>query len=72
MWGLPLAITAAPRFTHRGLMLDLARVWWSTEGVKSVIEAMEYSKLNVLHLHLTDSEAFPVETSAFNTPFFQP
>jgi hypothetical protein len=64
--GLPLAIADAPRFTHRGIMLDLARVWWSMDGVRGVLDAMQYSKLNVLHLHLTDSEAFPVETSALN------
>ena len=64
--GLPLAIADAPRFTHRGLLLDMARVWWSMDGVLSVIDAMQFSKLNVLHLHLTDSEAFPVETTAFN------
>lgn len=64
--GLPLAIADAPRFTHRGLLLDMARVWWSMDGVKGVVDAMQFSKLNVLHLHLTDSEAFPVETSALN------
>jgi len=48
--GLPLSVADAPRFTHRGLMLDLARMYWTTEGVRSVVDAMAYSKLNVLHL----------------------
>ena len=48
--GLPLSVADAPRFTHRGMMLDLARMYWTMEGVHSVIDAMAYSKLNVLHL----------------------
>ena len=48
--GLPLSVADAPRFTHRGMMLDLARMYWTMEGVRSVIDAMAYSKLNVLHL----------------------
>ena len=91
--GLPLSVADAPRFTHRGMMLDLARLYWTMEGVRSVVDAMAYSKLNVLHLvcaadltllsdcsrswqanvypcivpqHLTDSEAFPVESTALN------
>ena len=48
--GLPLSVADAPRFTHRGMMLDLARMYWTMEGVRSVIDAMLYSKLNVLHL----------------------
>ena len=48
--GLPLYVADAPRFTHRGLMLDLARMYWTMEGVHSVVDAMAYSKLNVLHL----------------------
>ena len=53
-------------FTPSGLLLDLARVWWTMAGVHGVVDAMAVSKLNVLHLHLTDSEAFPVESTAFN------
>ena len=48
--GLPLFVSDAPRFTHRGMMLDLARLYWTMEGVRSVVDAMAYSKLNVLHL----------------------
>ena len=45
-----LSVADAPRFTHRGMLLDLARMYWTMEGVHSVIDAMAYSKLNVLHL----------------------
>lgn len=61
---LPVKIVDAPRFTHRGIMLDLARVWWPADTLASVLEAMAHSKLNVLHLHLTDSESFMFESLA--------
>lgn len=62
--GLPVRVVDAPRFTHRGIMLDLARVWWPSAVLSGVLDAMAHSKLNVLHLHLTDSESFMFESVA--------
>lgn len=56
----PWRIHDSPQFPHRGLLLDPARTFIPVTDVKSVIDGMMYSKLNVLHLHLTDSQSFPI------------
>ena len=63
--GAPMHVTDKPRFTHRGVMLDLARRFWPADALFSVLDAMEHSKLNVLHLHLTDGESFMFESVAY-------
>jgi hexosaminidase len=51
----------APRFAWRGLMLDSARHYQSPEFIKALIDAMAAHKLNVLHWHLTDDQAWRLE-----------
>jgi len=51
-----------PRFPWRGLMLDVARHWMPVSVVERTLNAMELSKLNVLHLHLSDDQGFRVES----------
>lgn len=60
-----LTIEDAPRFAWRGLMIDPARHFVSLETLKRQIDAMEATKLNVLHLHLSDNEGFRVESLRF-------
>lgn len=55
-------IEDAPRFPWRGLMLDLARHWIPVDAVLRTLEGMAALKLNVLHLHLSDDQAFRVES----------
>lgn len=63
---LPLvAIDDKPRFPWRGVMIDTARHFMSVETIKRQIDAMEQVKLNVLHLHLSDNEAFRVESRRY-------
>ena len=51
----------APRYSHRGFMLDVCRTWMSKEAVMAFIDLMAYHKLNCLRLHLTDDEAWRIE-----------
>jgi hexosaminidase len=51
-------ITDAPRFAWRGLMLDVARHYLDAETIARTLDGMALVKLNVLHLHLTDDQAF--------------
>lgn len=53
-----IRVADAPRFAYRGLMLDVARNFEPRSVVLHVIDAMARSKLNVLHLHLTDDEGW--------------
>jgi hexosaminidase len=60
---LPLVnIIDQPRFTWRGLMLDVCRHWMPISVIERTLNAMELSKLNVLHLHLSDDQGFRVES----------
>ena len=55
----PWSIFDYPRFTHRGVMLDLSRHFHPTANIRALIDSITYAKFNVLHLHLTDLQAFP-------------
>ena len=51
-------IDDAPRFPWRGLLLDVARHFLGVEALMRTLDGMAQVKLNVLHLHLTDDQAF--------------
>ena len=61
----PWKIVDAPRFRHRGLLLDTSRHFESLPSIKKLIDSMTYAKLNVLHWHITDSHANPAQSLAF-------
>ncbi len=58
-------ITDAPRYRHRGLLLDCARHFFPAEEVKKVIEEISLAKMNVLHWHLTDDQGWRIESKRF-------
>jgi hexosaminidase len=62
-WFLPsVSIRDQPRFSWRGLMIDVARHWQPSEVILRNLDAMAVVKLNVLHLHLTDDQGFRIES----------
>lgn len=54
-------IEDAPRYSHRGFMLDVCRTWMDKEAVMEYIDLLAYHKINSLRLHLTDDEAWRIE-----------
>jgi len=62
---LPLEINDAPRFKYRGLLLDTARHFLPVSTILRQLDAMEMSKLNVLHWHMVDEEAFPLRLKSW-------
>jgi hexosaminidase len=56
-----MTINDAPRFAWRGVMLDSARHLQSPAFIRKFIDAMAMHKLNVLHWHLTDDQAWRIE-----------
>ena len=56
-----LRVVDAPRFGHRGFMLDVARNFQPKAEVFRVLDLMARYKLNVLHFHVTEDESWRVE-----------
>lgn len=54
-----------PRFTWRGLLIDVARHCIPLEVLFRVVDGMALLKMNVLHLHLTDDQGFRFPSAAF-------
>ncbi|WP_084774310.1 family 20 glycosylhydrolase [Nonomuraea candida] len=58
-------VTDGPALPWRGLSLDVVRHFFTVEQVKKVIDLLAMYKFNVLHLHLTDSQAWRLEISGW-------
>jgi hexosaminidase len=59
--GCPHDIADHPAFPHRGLSVDTSRTFFPVPWLKGLIEQLGEFKLNVLHLHLTDTAAWSFE-----------
>jgi len=60
----PVSVRDAPKYSYRGLNLDIARNWQTPSDVKRLMDAMELNKFNVLHIHATDAQSWPLEIPA--------
>lgn len=56
-----ISVTDTPRYSWRGLSLDVARTFHDPAAVCRVIDMLALYKLNVLHLHLTDDQGWRFE-----------
>lgn len=54
-----------PRFAWRGLMLDVCRHWMPEDVILRTLDAMAAVKMNVFHWHLSDYQAFRIESKTF-------
>jgi hexosaminidase len=65
-WLIPTgAIRDYPRFAWRGVMLDVARHFFSVDDVKRYIDLIAYYKMNRFHLHLSDDQGWRVMINAW-------
>ena len=65
-WEVPCVhIDDAPRFSYRGMHLDVARHFFSVDEVKRYIDLLAMHKLNVFHWHLTDDQGWRIEIKKY-------
>ncbi|WP_194815940.1 family 20 glycosylhydrolase [Nocardia sp. XZ_19_385] len=56
-------VTDWPEYAERGLMLDVGREFMPVEMLRAQIRRMGMLKLNMLHLHLSDSFGFRLQSA---------
>ncbi|CCG81792.1 Putative uncharacterized protein [Taphrina deformans PYCC 5710] len=57
----PLRIIDRPAMKWRGLNIDVARNFIPIHRLKRILDAMSWNKMNILHLHATDSQSWPLD-----------
>ncbi len=58
-------IKDAPRFTWRGLLIDVGRHFMPVDVIKRNLDAMAAVKMNVLHWHLSEDQGFRIESKVY-------
>ena len=65
-WTAPVCdIEDSPRFTWRGVMLDVSRHFFDIDAVKHVIDGIALLKMNHFHWHLTDDNGWRIEIKKY-------
>jgi hexosaminidase len=65
-WTMPaVQIVDHPRYTYRGVMLDIARHYESPAAAERYIAQAAAYKINTFHLHLSDDQGFRVVIKDF-------
>ncbi|TKG91930.1 beta-N-acetylhexosaminidase [Puteibacter caeruleilacunae] len=54
-----------PGFQWRGLHLDVARTYYPVDQIKKILRMMAYYKMNTLHWHLSDDQAWRIEIKKY-------
>ncbi len=60
-----LKITDYPRFSWRGMHLDVSRHFFPKEFIKQYIDVLAMHKMNVFHWHLTDDHGWRIEIKRY-------
>lgn len=60
-----LTIKDKPRFSYRGMHLDVARHMYPVEFIKKYIDALAILKLNTFHWHLTEDQGWRIEIKKY-------
>lgn len=65
-WTVPsVEINDYPRFSYRGMHLDVARHFFSVDFVKKYIDLLAMHKMNRFHWHLTDDQGWRIEIKKY-------
>ena len=58
-------ITDTPRFTYRGMHLDVSRHFFPVSYIKKYIDYIALHKMNYFHWHLTDDQGWRIEIKKY-------
>lgn len=61
---VPLQIQDEPTYPHRGILLDVSRHWYAVDDLKKTIDALSMAKMNTFHIHITDTQSWPLQIPA--------
>ncbi len=65
-WQIPaVLIVDKPRFTYRGMHLDVSRHFFSVQEIKQYLDLLAMNKINVFHWHLTDDQGWRIEIKKY-------
>lgn len=65
-WSIPSStIVDKPEYSYRGLMLDVARHFFTVDEVKRQIDLAAQYKINKVHLHLSDDQGWRLEIKKY-------
>ncbi len=65
-WTAPaVEIKDEPRFKYRGLMFDVCRHFFTVEEIKKQLDVMAMFKMNRMHWHLTEDQAWRIEIKQY-------
>jgi hexosaminidase len=59
------AITDEPRFSYRGMHLDVCRHMFPVDEIKKYIDILALHKMNTFHWHLTDDQGWRIEIKKY-------
>lgn len=60
-----VSINDAPRFSYRGVLIDVGRHFYSVEEIKKCLDIMSIYKENVFHWHLTEDQGWRMEVKKY-------
>ncbi|KIL09600.1 beta-N-acetylhexosaminidase [Clostridium botulinum] len=65
-WNIPVSIiNDEPEYNYRGLMIDVARHFFTIDEVKRQIDYAAQYKINRVHLHLSDDQGWRLEIKKY-------
>lgn len=65
-WQAPaVSITDSPRFSYRGIMLDVCRHFMTVDEIKRQLDVLALFKINYFHFHLTEDQAWRIEIKKY-------
>ncbi len=60
-----LLIRDWPRFSWRGMHLDVSRHFFPVANIKKFIDILTFHKMNIFHWHLTDDQGWRIESRLY-------